>query len=92
MLFLPIVWAIYFALNHLQFHKTAQCALIVASIVFYGYADHKLCLLLAFSISVNYLLHLGLMRGNTAGKYCGDITQSIFYRRYCSRSWITVLF
>lgn len=66
MLFLPIVWAIYFALNHLQFHKTAQCALIVASFVFYGYADHKLCLLLAFSISVNYLLHLGLMRGNTA--------------------------
>ena len=42
----------------------AQGTLIIASFVFYGYGDYRLCVLLAFSIAVNYLLHLGLMRNN----------------------------
>lgn len=59
--FLPIVWAVYFLLNRAGMFRTAQCALIIASFVFYGYEDYRLCILLAFSISANYLLHLGLM-------------------------------
>jgi alginate O-acetyltransferase complex protein AlgI len=60
LVFLPIVWAIYFILNKLKRFRAAQCALIASSFFFYGYYDYKLCLLLGFSILVNYLLHLGL--------------------------------
>ncbi len=65
--FLPIVWAVYFILNRFELYKTAQCMLIIASFVFYGYADYRLCFLLAFSIALNYLLHLLLMRGDSRG-------------------------
>lgn len=65
--FLPIVWAVYFILNRFGVYKAAQCTLIIASFVFYGYADYRLCFLLAFSIVVNYLLHLVLMRDGFSG-------------------------
>lgn len=60
LIFLPIVWAVYFTLNRLRLFKLGNCALITASFVFYGYADYRLCFLLAFSIAVNYILHLVL--------------------------------
>ena len=60
--FLPITWAVYFLFNHFNKFRIAQVTLIVASFVFYGYGNYRLCLLLAFSITVNYLLHLGMMR------------------------------
>ena len=62
--FLPITWMVYFLLNHFRWYRMAQGTLIIASFVFYGYGDYRLCVLLAFSIAVNYLLHLGLMRNN----------------------------
>ncbi len=62
--FLPITWMIYFLLNHFRWYRLAQSTLIIASFVFYGYEDYRLCLLLAFSIAVNFLLHLGLMSNN----------------------------
>ncbi len=62
--FLPITWMVYFLLNHFRWYRLAQSTLIIASFVFYGYEDYRLCLLLAFSIAVNYLLHLGLMSNN----------------------------
>ncbi len=58
--FLPVAWAVYFLLNRFKLYRTAQCSLIVSSFVFYGYEDYRLCFLLAFSILVNYLLHIGL--------------------------------
>lgn len=58
--FLPIVWAAYFGLNKCKWYQAAKVSLILASFVFYGYQDHRLCLLLFFSIAVNYLVHLAL--------------------------------
>lgn len=60
--FLPIVWCSYFLLNRFGFYKIAQSVLIVASFVFYGYQDYKLCLLLLFTIGMNYCLHLSLIK------------------------------
>ena len=60
LLFLPITWCIYFLLNRFRWYKLAQTALIVASFVFYGYQDEKLCLLLLLTISTNYCLHVYL--------------------------------
>lgn len=66
--FLPIVWAVYFILNRFRLFKAGSCVLIIASFVFYGYADYRLCFLLAFSITINYLLHLVLTdAGDTDG-------------------------
>lgn len=60
--FLPVIWIIYFLMNRFRRYRMAQFALIMASFFFYGYADYRLCFLLAFSIFVNFLLHLLLMR------------------------------
>lgn len=68
MIFLPLIWTIYFGLNRFQLYRTAQCALIVASFIFYGYENWKLCLLLFFSILVNYLLHCRLTADGRAEK------------------------
>lgn len=64
--FLPIVWTIYFFLNRLRLFRLAQGMLVIASFAFYGYEDYRLCILLALTISVNYLLHLGLMKKDWA--------------------------
>lgn len=58
--FLPLVWLIYFGLNKCKWYQAAKISLIVASFVFYGYQNLKLCLLLLTSILVNYLVHLAL--------------------------------
>ena len=57
MVFLPVTWLIYFGLNRLRMFKLATGTLIIASFVFYGYQDWRLCILLATSILVNYALH-----------------------------------
>lgn len=62
--FLPIVWMLYFLINRLKLFRAAQCVLIIASFMFYGYEDYRLCILLAFSITANYLLHLAMSRNN----------------------------
>lgn len=62
LIFLPVVWVIYFGLNHLRMFHMAQGALIAASFVFYGHEDYRLCILLGVSIVANYLLHLALMK------------------------------
>lgn len=61
-LFLPIVWILYFGLNHFKLYKTAQLSLIIASFVFYGYDNWKLCLLLLATVVVNYILHIILTK------------------------------
>lgn len=61
-LFLPITWIIYFGLNHLKLYRIAQCSLIIASFVFYGFDDWRLCLLLLATVMVNYLLHVLLTK------------------------------
>lgn len=61
-LFLPVCWLLYFGLNHFKFYKVAQAALILASFIFYGYQDGKLCLLLLSTIVMNYILHVCLTK------------------------------
>lgn len=58
--FLPILWFAWSALNRFRLFRAAQLALVIGSFVFYGKEDYKLCFLLAFSIAINYLFHLGL--------------------------------
>ncbi len=60
--FLPVVWLLYFGLNKGKWFQAAKISLILASFVFYGYQNWKLCLLLLASIMVNYLVHLALSR------------------------------
>ncbi len=58
--FLPLVWLIYFGLNKCGWFRAAQVSLTLASFVFYGYQNPRLCLLLGASIGMNYLVHLAL--------------------------------
>ena len=60
--FLPILWFAWSALNRFRLFRAAQLALVIGSFVFYGKEDYKLCFLLAFTIAINYLFHLGLDR------------------------------
>ncbi len=62
LLFLPVTWCIYFFLNRFGLYKAAQAALILASFVFYGYQDWRLCFLLLGTILANYAFHLILTR------------------------------
>ncbi len=65
LLFLPLTWCIYFGLNHFRLYQLGQCALIIASFVFYGYQNPKLCLLLLFTIIANYGGHV-FLTGNAS--------------------------
>ncbi len=62
LLFLPITWCIYFLLNRFRLYKVALAALALASFLFYGYQDKKLCLLLLGTVIGNYALHRILTR------------------------------
>lgn len=64
MAFLPVTWLIYFGLNRLGRYQLATGGLITASFVFYGYLNWYLCLLLAASILMNYILHCALTGKN----------------------------
>ncbi len=66
LLFLPITWCIYFLLNRFRLYKLGQTALIVASFIFYGYQNEKLCLLLLTTIAINYCLHIFLTGSGNA--------------------------
>ncbi len=61
-LFLPIVWMLYFGLNRFKLYKVAHISLVIASFLFYGYENWKLCLLLLSTVVVNYILHVFLTR------------------------------
>jgi len=65
--FLPIALILYYGLNHFKRYKAAMAALVVLSVVFYGYNDPKYALILLTSIAVNYGLHVALLKGNKAG-------------------------
>lgn len=69
MAFLPGTWLIYFGLNRLRMFKWATGTLIIASFVFYGYQDWRLCILLAVSILVNYILHCMLVQKGMGGTF-----------------------
>ena len=62
LIFLPLAWSIYFFLNHFRLYKLAQVSLVLASFVFYGYQDWRLCILLLTTIIVNYAFHLILVQ------------------------------
>lgn len=57
LVFLPIAWCIYFLLNHFKMYRVAQVSLVIASFVFYGYENYRLCFVLLGTILVNYLIH-----------------------------------
>ncbi|MDE7353571.1 MAG: MBOAT family protein [Acetatifactor sp.] len=73
LIFLPILWFVWSALNRFRLFRAAQLALVIGSFIFYGKEDYKLCFLLAFSIVINYLLHLGL-----TWKKAGRIVRGLF--------------
>ena len=58
LVFMPLTWGLYFLLNRCGKYKVAQGSLVVASFVFYGYQDWRLCFLLLTTIIVNYAFHL----------------------------------
>lgn len=60
--FLPVTWLVYFGMNRIGREKTAQALLILASFLFYGYDNWKLCPLLAVSIGENYAIHALLLK------------------------------
>ena len=90
MAFLPVTWLVYFGLNRLRMFTFATGALIVASFVFYGYQDWRLCVLLATSIFANYILHCMFAKrgiGGTLRKFlliCGLAVNFglLFYFKY----------
>jgi len=54
-LFLPIVVAIYFFLNKFRYVLAGKVWLVLMSLFFYGLWNFYYVLLIAFSISANYL-------------------------------------
>lgn len=65
--FLPTALILYYGLNHFKQYTAAKIALIVLSIVFYGYHDPEYALILLASIAVNYGLHSILLKENKVG-------------------------
>lgn len=60
--FFPITFALYFLLNRFGLFRVAEGALVVCSLVFYGYQNPCFALLLIGSILVNYALHLAFRK------------------------------
>lgn len=60
-IFLPITLAVYYILNRLGKNALSQYALIIASFVFYGFGDPRLCLLLLASVLVNFGMHRAIL-------------------------------
>ena len=52
--FFPITLIGYFALNHFKHFQAAKAFLIIASLVFYGYANWWYLLIIIFSVLLNY--------------------------------------
>ncbi len=65
--FLPAAITLYYGLNHFEKYEAAKAALIVLSIVFYGYNNPRYALILLGSIGVNYGLHHMLLWEKGAG-------------------------
>lgn len=65
--FLPAAMLLYYGLNHFKKYTAAKAALIVLSVVFYGYNNPRYALILLGSIGVNYGLHIALLKEKKAG-------------------------
>ena len=59
-IFLPVVLILYFGMARFVSRKVQHLFLIVASLVFYGYADSKYVILILASIAINYISAKGL--------------------------------
>lgn len=55
--FLPATWCLYYISNHIKKYQLAQCILLIASFIFYGYEDYHLCFVLLVTILINYFFH-----------------------------------
>lgn len=62
LLFMPLTWGLYFSLNHFGRYRLAAISLVMASFVFYGYQEWRLCFLLLATIVINYAFHRILTR------------------------------
>lgn len=65
-IFVPVTLIAYYTLNHFGKSFLAKWALVVASFVFYGSGDYRLCFLLGASVLVNYFLQGFIVK---SGKY-----------------------
>ena len=61
-IFLPIVWASYFFLHHLNFHKAAKIFLVCSSFVFYAIGSRDFVLIFMASVTVNYAIGTALSK------------------------------
>ncbi|MGF7534952.1 MBOAT family O-acyltransferase [Bacillus mexicanus] len=55
-LFLPVVFIGYYLLNHFNFNRLSILWLVAGSLFFYGYFNPKYLILIAISISLNFLI------------------------------------
>lgn len=62
LLFLPVTFAGYFALNHFQKKELAKLYLVAMSVWFYSYFHASYLWIILFSIGINYFCHLLLIR------------------------------
>ena len=56
--FLPLTLFLYFGCNYKNQYQLGKIILLIASFVFYGYGNYKLCALIGVSILFNYLIHV----------------------------------
>ena len=62
LLFLPLTVVLYFITNSVNV-KLGKLIILVASIIFYGYADYKVFIILSLSLCINYLFTVFIVRG-----------------------------
>ncbi len=68
LVFLPVTWVIFRLVTRLRVPAAAMVTLVAASLVFYGYWNPKLILLLLLSITFNYGWSIGLDRSRAYSK------------------------
>ena len=69
LVFLPLVWAVYFALQRRKGHRSAVGWLVTGSLVFYGYWNPAYLILLLGSIIFNYFIGRTLSRDFSHRKF-----------------------
>ena len=67
-LFLPLVFAIYFLLNHLRLIVAARIFLVGASLFFYGFWNFNYLILIVISLLFNFAIGNSLNCGEKAPK------------------------
>ncbi len=68
LVFLPVTWVIFRLVARLRVSAAAMATLIAASLVFYGYWNPKLILLLLLSVAFNYSWSTRLDRARTCAR------------------------